>query len=344
MYELDKEAFGRFLAGLRKEKGLTQRQLAERLFVSDKAVSKWERGLSLPDTAPAHPAGRSAGRDGDRAAALPPLSRRRAHRPGHGRARGQGRDPLPRFHPYVQAGVAAAPQGDRLVCRGPGRRGRRRLRQLPAGQPARRNGAAACDHGRRFRRVLLAARAGPPAGLLRREPAGLFLGLHLAYQRPRRGLQQRKLAPHREGAAGLVLPGPGAASSGQSRVGLAVSPPSGPASCISCCFWAACSARFTSPAGHKCSAAGSDDTLSFSYRHAEPCPVGQGFGYFVAFFPAKKPRRHGAGGGGRYAVIFSAGGRPGRLRPPVQPHGNTRGCRGQRRSRLHGRCPLCPLP
>lgn len=47
MYELDKEAFGRFLAGLRKEKGLTQRQLAERLFVSDKAVSKWERGGSL---------------------------------------------------------------------------------------------------------------------------------------------------------------------------------------------------------------------------------------------------------------------------------------------------------
>ena len=46
MYELDKEAFGRFLAGLRKEKGLTQRQLAERLFVSDKAVSKWERGVS----------------------------------------------------------------------------------------------------------------------------------------------------------------------------------------------------------------------------------------------------------------------------------------------------------
>src|SRR5699024_4393486 len=49
----------------------------------------------------------------------------------------------------------------------------------------------------------------------------------------------------------------------------------------------------------------------------EPCPVGQGFGYFVAFFPAKKPRRHGAGGRGRYAVIFSAAGRPGRRRPPV---------------------------
>lgn len=51
MYELDKESFGRFLAVLRKEKGLTQRQIADRLFVSDKAVSKWERGLSIPDTA-----------------------------------------------------------------------------------------------------------------------------------------------------------------------------------------------------------------------------------------------------------------------------------------------------
>lgn len=46
-----KERFGAFLAVLRKEKGLTQRALAERLYVSDKAVSKWERGLSLPDVA-----------------------------------------------------------------------------------------------------------------------------------------------------------------------------------------------------------------------------------------------------------------------------------------------------
>ena len=49
MYEIDKEAFGTFLSQLRKERGMTQRELAERLFVSDKAVSKWERGLSLPD-------------------------------------------------------------------------------------------------------------------------------------------------------------------------------------------------------------------------------------------------------------------------------------------------------
>lgn len=49
MYDIDKEAFAGFLAQLRKEKGWTQRELAEKLFVSDKAVSKWERGLSLPD-------------------------------------------------------------------------------------------------------------------------------------------------------------------------------------------------------------------------------------------------------------------------------------------------------
>ena len=49
MLEIDKERFGAFLLELRKEKGYTQKQLAEKLFVSDKAVSKWERGLSLPD-------------------------------------------------------------------------------------------------------------------------------------------------------------------------------------------------------------------------------------------------------------------------------------------------------
>ena len=39
------------LSALRKEKGLTQVQLAEQLHYSDKAVSKWERGESLPDLA-----------------------------------------------------------------------------------------------------------------------------------------------------------------------------------------------------------------------------------------------------------------------------------------------------
>ena len=51
MYEIDYAKFGTFLSQLRREKGMTQKELAERLFVSDKAVSKWERGLSLPDIA-----------------------------------------------------------------------------------------------------------------------------------------------------------------------------------------------------------------------------------------------------------------------------------------------------
>ena len=37
---------GSVIRTLREKKGLTQRQLAERLLVSDKAVSKWERGVS----------------------------------------------------------------------------------------------------------------------------------------------------------------------------------------------------------------------------------------------------------------------------------------------------------
>lgn len=46
MYEINNQKFGAFLLQLRKEKGMTQRELAEKLYVSDKAVSKWERGVS----------------------------------------------------------------------------------------------------------------------------------------------------------------------------------------------------------------------------------------------------------------------------------------------------------
>ncbi len=46
MFVIDKEKFGAFVAQLRKEKGLTQKEVAERLYVSDKAVSKWETGVS----------------------------------------------------------------------------------------------------------------------------------------------------------------------------------------------------------------------------------------------------------------------------------------------------------
>lgn len=41
---------GKFIASKRKEQGLTQLQLAEKLCITDRAVSKWETGKSLPDT------------------------------------------------------------------------------------------------------------------------------------------------------------------------------------------------------------------------------------------------------------------------------------------------------
>lgn len=46
---MEQEKIGRFIAELRKEKGLTQKKLAEQLNITDKAVSKWECGYSLPD-------------------------------------------------------------------------------------------------------------------------------------------------------------------------------------------------------------------------------------------------------------------------------------------------------
>ena len=46
---LDKTEVGAFVAENRKKLALTQKELAEKLHVTDKAVSKWERGLSYPD-------------------------------------------------------------------------------------------------------------------------------------------------------------------------------------------------------------------------------------------------------------------------------------------------------
>lgn len=46
---LDQKKTGRFLAEIRKEHGMTQKELAEQLGVTDKAISKWECGRSMPD-------------------------------------------------------------------------------------------------------------------------------------------------------------------------------------------------------------------------------------------------------------------------------------------------------
>ena len=46
---MDQEKVGRIIKTLRKDKGMTQRELSEMLNVTDRAVSKWERGLGCPD-------------------------------------------------------------------------------------------------------------------------------------------------------------------------------------------------------------------------------------------------------------------------------------------------------
>ena len=46
---MDRKTLGTMIAELRKAKGLTQLELAEKMNVTDKAVSKWERDLSCPD-------------------------------------------------------------------------------------------------------------------------------------------------------------------------------------------------------------------------------------------------------------------------------------------------------
>ena len=58
---MDANATGRFIAERRKQKGYTQKELAEKLMVTDKAVSRWETGKGLPDTSLLKPLGEILG-------------------------------------------------------------------------------------------------------------------------------------------------------------------------------------------------------------------------------------------------------------------------------------------
>ena len=58
---MDANVTGRFIAELRKQKGYTQKELAEKLMVTDKAVSRWETGKGFPDTCLLKPLGEVLG-------------------------------------------------------------------------------------------------------------------------------------------------------------------------------------------------------------------------------------------------------------------------------------------
>lgn len=47
---VNKSTFGQFLRQKRNERGMTQKELAEKLFLSESAISKWEKGTAVPDT------------------------------------------------------------------------------------------------------------------------------------------------------------------------------------------------------------------------------------------------------------------------------------------------------
>ena len=46
---VDQIKIGKFIAECRRKKDLTQAQLAEKLNITDRAISKWETGKSMPD-------------------------------------------------------------------------------------------------------------------------------------------------------------------------------------------------------------------------------------------------------------------------------------------------------
>ncbi|MBQ7124151.1 MAG: helix-turn-helix transcriptional regulator, partial [Oscillospiraceae bacterium] len=58
---MTKEKFGSFILENRKALGMTQEELAQKLFVTNKAVSKWEKGLSFPDIAMFEPLAEALG-------------------------------------------------------------------------------------------------------------------------------------------------------------------------------------------------------------------------------------------------------------------------------------------
>ena len=78
---MDAKMFGAFLAQVRRAQSLTQAELAEQLHVTDKAVSRWERGVGLPDINTLEPLADALG--------LSLADLMHCHDPGQGRASGR---------------------------------------------------------------------------------------------------------------------------------------------------------------------------------------------------------------------------------------------------------------
>ena len=58
---MEVKKFGQFIAGIRKEKKMTQAELAGKIHVTDKAISRWERGLGFPDIQTLEPLAQALG-------------------------------------------------------------------------------------------------------------------------------------------------------------------------------------------------------------------------------------------------------------------------------------------
>lgn len=58
---MEAKKFGQFIAGIRKEKKMTQAELARKIHVTDKAISRWERGLGFPDIQTLEPLAQALG-------------------------------------------------------------------------------------------------------------------------------------------------------------------------------------------------------------------------------------------------------------------------------------------
>ena len=58
---MEAKKFGQFIAGIRKEKKMTQAELAGKIHVTDKAISRWERGLGFPDIQTLEPLAQALG-------------------------------------------------------------------------------------------------------------------------------------------------------------------------------------------------------------------------------------------------------------------------------------------